>query len=61
MLSAILQDPKIHTSSSGTPNFFNKALALLSDKRLKSASVPVTVLLGCDSCSSLFCYKKRKL
>merc|ERR1740128_583537 len=29
------------------------ALALFNDNRRKSASVPVTILLGCDSSSSL--------
>ncbi|KAF9794486.1 hypothetical protein SFRURICE_009986, partial [Spodoptera frugiperda] len=44
---------KKHTSSSGTPNFLSKALALFKLSLLKSASVPVTVRLGC--CSSLGC------
>ena len=47
------------TSSSGTWNLRNKSLALFNDKRRKSASVPVTVLLGCASCSSLLCYEKK--
>jgi hypothetical protein len=47
------------TSSSGTWNLRSKSLALFNDKRRKSASVPVTVLLGCASCSSLLCYEKK--
>uniref|UniRef100_A0A6B0UCN7 Uncharacterized protein n=1 Tax=Ixodes ricinus TaxID=34613 RepID=A0A6B0UCN7_IXORI len=35
-------------SSSGTPNFLSSCLALLSDRRRRSASVPVTVFFtGC--------------
>lgn len=42
-------------SSSGTPNLRSNAFALFNDSLRKSASVPVTVRFGCDSCSSLLC------
>ena len=40
-------------SSSGTLFFLKIALASLSGSFRRPASVPVTVLLGCASCSSL--------
>lgn len=46
---------KNFTSSSGTPNFRRRFLALLKDSFRKSASVPVTIRFGCASCSSLLC------